>query len=194
MAPSESRQFKRKDAIGLATKGTLIFGGAGLFMSAIQNTLTKQNVGAWGVITKTGGTVGIAAAMGGSYMFFRNAAANLRETDDYLNSALGGLVAGSIMGTKFRTMPAVIGYGAGLALILGAFDYTGGSLTGLFKDMNMDEVTRKEMLRAGRRRPVDETVEVLGEGRGIYPAGYEDRRRARLTEKYGIDFTNVEKR
>lgn len=60
MAPSESRQFKRKDAIGLATKGTLIFGGAGLFMSAIQNTLTKQNVGAWGVITKTGGTVGIA--------------------------------------------------------------------------------------------------------------------------------------
>lgn len=65
-----------------------------------------------------------------------------------------------------RTMPAVIGYGAGLALILGAFDYTGGSLTGLFKDMNMDEVTRKEMLRAGRRRPIDETVEELGEGRG----------------------------
>lgn len=29
---------------------------------------------------------------------------------------------------------------------------------------------------------------------GIYPAGYEDRRRAKLTKKYGIDFTNVERR
>lgn len=58
MAPREEEPpFKRRDAIGLATKGTLIVGGAGLFVSAVQNTLTKQNVGALGVITKTGGTV-----------------------------------------------------------------------------------------------------------------------------------------
>lgn len=126
MAPPESRPFVRRDAVGLATKGTLILGGAGLFMSAIQNTLTKQNVGMFGVITRTGGTVGIfgkwvgpfclggkaygkvmIAAMGGSYMFFSNAAANLREKDDHYNAMVGGLVAGAIMGTKCMPFPSL---------------------------------------------------------------------------------------
>lgn len=38
--------------------------------------------------------------MGGSYMFFRNAAANLREKDDSLNTMIGGFIAGGIMGTR----------------------------------------------------------------------------------------------
>lgn len=58
MAPHhEPGQFKPRDTIGLATKGTLILGGTGLFVSAVQNTLTKQNVGPFGVITRTGGTI-----------------------------------------------------------------------------------------------------------------------------------------
>lgn len=65
-----------------------------------------------------------------------------------------------------RTMPAVIGYGAGLALVLGVFDYTGGSLTGWVKDFNKDEVTRKEMFRATHRRPLEDTISDIGEGRG----------------------------
>ncbi|KAL0635929.1 hypothetical protein Q9L58_005067 [Maublancomyces gigas] len=195
MAPHhEPGQFKPRDTIGLATKGTLILGGTGLFVSAVQNTLTKQNVGPFGVITRTGGTIATFAAMGGSYMFFRNAAANLREKDDSLNTMIGGFIAGGIMGTRFRTMPAVLGYGAGLAALLGVFDYTGGSLTGWTKDHSVDEVARKELLRSTHRRDVEDTLGDLGEGRGIRPDGYEDRRRARLTERYGVDFTNVERR
>jgi hypothetical protein len=34
----------------------------------------------------------------------------------------------------------------------------------------------------------------LIESPGIYGPGYEERRRERLAEKYGIDFTNVERR
>jgi hypothetical protein len=67
-----------------------------------------------------------------------------------------------------RTIPAVVGYGAGLAVVLGVFDYTGGSLTGLYKDVTMDEITRKELLRANRRRPIEETIANLGEGRGRF--------------------------
>lgn len=38
--------------------------------------------------------------MGGTYQFTKNATANLREKDDYVNSALGGFLAGAIMGTR----------------------------------------------------------------------------------------------
>ena len=51
--------FERRDAIGLGVKGTLILGGLGTMLSAVQNSLNKQNVGAFGVITRTGATIGI---------------------------------------------------------------------------------------------------------------------------------------
>lgn len=66
-----------------------------------------------------------------------------------------------------RTMPAVLGYGAGLAVLLGTFDYTGGRLTGYERDPNVDEYDRKEQLRKNRRRPIQETIQELGEGRGM---------------------------
>ena len=59
-----------------------------------------------------------------------------------------------------------MGYGAGLAVVMGAFDYTGGTLTGYEKDPSVDEYARKEALRKNRRRPIQETIEELGEGRG----------------------------
>ena len=40
-------------------------------------------------------------------------------------------------------MPAVLGYGAALATILGAFNYTGGRLTGPYERGYVDEVERK---------------------------------------------------
>ena len=56
--------------------------------------------------------------------------------------------------------------GAGLAVILAAFNYTGGRLSGYAKDPDVDEVGRKEYLRRNRRRPLEDTVAELGEGRG----------------------------
>ncbi|SLM40180.1 nadh-ubiquinone oxidoreductase 213 kda subunit [Lasallia pustulata] len=165
----------------------MITGGAGTFVSAVQNTLTKQNVSGWGVFTRTGGTIAVFAAMGGTYEFAKLASANLREKDDSWNTAIGGFLAGSIMGIRFRTIPAVLGYGAGLAVLLGTYDYTGGVLTGYDKDPNVDEYWRKEQLRKNRRRPIQETLEELGEGRGIYGPGYAERRRERIKQNYGID-------
>jgi len=112
-----------------------------------------------------------------------------------------------LIGSIVRNLPAVLGYGAGLAVLLGTFDYTGGVLTGYDKDPSVDEYERKEHLRKNRRRPIQETIEELGEGRGmlqtvrlveavawthsfilgIYGPGYEERRRERIRQKYGID-------
>ena len=65
-----------------------------------------------------------------------------------------------------RTFPAVLGLGAGLAVVEAAFDYTGGSLWGWKQDIYRDEYEHKETLRTTRRRPLQETLDQLGEGRG----------------------------
>ena len=69
-------------------------------------------------------------------------------------------------GEVVRSLPAVLGYGAGLAVVLSAFDYTGGVLSGYAKDPEVDEYERKQELRKNRRKPIQETIEQLGEGRG----------------------------
>lgn len=61
-----------------------------------------------------------------------------------------------------------MGYGSALAVILGAFTYTGGRLKGYTRDPTVDEVSRKEYLRKNRRRPIEQTVNELGEGRGRF--------------------------
>jgi hypothetical protein len=65
-----------------------------------------------------------------------------------------------------RTTPSFFGYGCGLAILAGAFDYCGGALSGYKADPTVDEIDRKEALRKNRRRPIEETVAELGEGRG----------------------------
>jgi hypothetical protein len=62
-----------------------------------------------------------------------------------------------------------LGYGAATAIALTAFSYTGGKLGGLVRDKDVDEVSRKEEIRKNRRRPLEETINELGEGRGTNP-------------------------
>ena len=121
------------------------------------------------------------AASGGVYCFVKDAAANLRQVDDHYNSAIGGGLAGAVVGlarkcppglprgsrrlTLFaeKSMPRVFGFGAGMAVLLSAANYTGG-LKGN-KDKEADEFSRKEAMRMNRRRPIEETLAEVGEGR-----------------------------
>ncbi|BDD55580.1 hypothetical protein MPDQ_002105 [Monascus purpureus] len=184
----EETHYHPQDAIGRALKTTLLTGGVGLFASSVQNTLTRRNVGPWGVFVRTGGTIGIFAAMGGTYEFVKTASANLREKEDHWNVALGGFFSGAILGLRARTFPALLGYGATLATLTGFFEYTGGTLFGYKKNnVNVDEFERREQLRKSYRRPAEETIAELGEGRGIYAPGYAERRRDRIKEAYGIE-------
>ncbi|KAF7845905.1 hypothetical protein BT93_L0118 [Corymbia citriodora subsp. variegata] len=179
--------YHPKDALGAAIKGGLITTGAGALVSAIQNTLTKQNVGAMSIFTRTGSTIAVFGAMGGVFEFTKIASANLRQKDDSYNHGIGGFFAGTMLGLRFRTAPAVMGYGTALAVIMTAFNYTGGRLVGYSKDPSVDEVARKEYLRKNRRRPLEDTVRELGEGRGIYAPGYTETRAERIKDAYGYD-------
>ena len=66
-----------------------------------------------------------------------------------------------------RSFPAVLGFGALLAIIQGTFDYTGGKMTGFARDAEVDEYERTEQVRRNKRRPIEETLQELGEGRGM---------------------------
>ena len=62
MASQNAQQehvYHAQDAVSAALKATTLTGGVGLFASAVQNTLTKQNIGPMGVFVKSGGTIGI---------------------------------------------------------------------------------------------------------------------------------------
>ena len=91
-----------------------------------------------------------------------------------------------------RTFPAVLGFGAGLAVVEGVFDYTGGKLSGYDKDPNVDEYDRKEQLRKNWRKPIQETLQELGEGRGRVPTSDVERQYLTKPQEYmdlgtGID-------
>ncbi|KAL9625048.1 MAG: hypothetical protein Q9160_000777 [Pyrenula sp. 1 TL-2023] len=187
MSSDEDRTYQPEDAIANSVQALAITGAAGLFVSAIQNSLARQNVSAWGVLTRTGGTAALFASMGGAYGFVKTASANLREKHDPYNNALGGFFAGALVGLRSRSMPAVLGRGAALATIVGVFEYTGGQVMPTGKDPEVDEFDRKEALKKRYRRPVEETINEIGEGRGIYGPGYEERRRQRIKDAYGID-------
>ncbi|RKF61988.1 NADH-ubiquinone oxidoreductase 21.3 kDa subunit [Erysiphe neolycopersici] len=187
MSSDEDGQYYPKDAVAAGLKGASISGAAGLLIAGAQNTLTKSNVGALGVISKFGGTISLFTAVGASFEFITAASANLRERNDYLNQTIGGFVSGSLIGLRAGTTAAILGYGTGAAILMGVFNFTGGRLTGFEKNPELDEFERKQQMRKNRRRPIEETIAELGEGRGIYAPGYEERRRLRLKEKYNID-------
>ena len=79
-----------------------------------------------------------------------------------------GCLKGCTDQSSVGSTPKVLGFGALTAVVLGAYDYTGGALTGYKKDPEMDEFERKEHLRKNRRRPIEQTISDLGEGRGIH--------------------------
>ncbi|KAH6847264.1 hypothetical protein B0I37DRAFT_354030 [Chaetomium sp. MPI-CAGE-AT-0009] len=191
MAPTGDDHYHPKDTIHLSIYQGMVFGGVGLLFAAARNSLAKTNVGPWTTFTKHGGLVATFAVTGTAFEFTRCASANLREKDDHWNHAIGGLVAGAALGLRTGRMPRIIGFGVMTAVATGAWEYTGGKLKGYLNRPEEDEYARKEMLRKTRRRPIEETLANIGEGRGIKPPGYEERRRERLKEKYGIEIHTV---
>lgn len=64
-------------------------------------------------------------------------------------------------------MPAVLGCGAGLALVLSVFEYTGGRFDGYFNRREEDAFEIRERMMKNRRKSLEETLAEVGEGRGM---------------------------
>ena len=69
-APEQAQtedDYHPKDALGAAVKATAVTGAAGLFISTVQNTLYRHNVGAFGAFSRFGGTTAVYGALAGGY-------------------------------------------------------------------------------------------------------------------------------
>jgi len=56
MSGPDRPTYEPKDALEITSEHALIVGGFGAVISAIQNTLARQNLGALGFVTRFGGT------------------------------------------------------------------------------------------------------------------------------------------
>ncbi|KAJ1026798.1 hypothetical protein NDA16_002095 [Ustilago loliicola] len=106
--------------------------GAGLLVSAIQNSVQTHNKGALGVFTRTGSTIALFTAMGGIFSYTDSTVANFRQKDDAINGAVGGCAAGMVLGAAARSVPMMFGGCASLAALIGTFDAAGKSLQGTY--------------------------------------------------------------
>ena len=112
--------FHPTPALQLAGKGALGGGSVGLLVSTVRNALEQHNKGAMGVITRTGGTIGLfsgfiyiyirifrfnlinkcVAAVGATFAFTESAVSNVRNDNDAISSAAGGCASGSLIGVR----------------------------------------------------------------------------------------------
>ncbi|KAH9880122.1 hypothetical protein J1614_002148, partial [Plenodomus biglobosus] len=190
--------FHPRDALSNTASTALQTTAVGAIVAGVQNTLRKQNVGAMGILTRSGGLIALYGAdladfcgsVGAAYQFTLDVTSNLRQKDDCYSEAIAGFAGGACLGVARRSLPFMLGAGAATSVVMTAFRYTNGLRgVGDIRDQVDDdgEVERREELKKIRRRPLSETIEQLGEGRGIYAPGYEERRRQRLLVKYGVD-------
>ncbi|KAM3556663.1 hypothetical protein MY1884_004942 [Beauveria asiatica] len=181
--------YQPHDVLDETAKTAVVGLGAGFFLAAVQNALSKRNVGAFGVFSRGAPVIGLVAASPAAYTFVSRTTMNLREKDDAFAAALGGFAAGAVLGLPSKRMPVVFALGGFVASVQGLFKLAGGRLDS-FKAED-DEFARKETIRRTTRVPVEQTISEVGEGRGIKPPGYEDRRRERIQEKYGFEIKPV---
>ncbi|KAF2737904.1 NADH-ubiquinone oxidoreductase 213 kDa subunit [Polyplosphaeria fusca] len=190
--PDDHATYHPVDTLASTASTTMQTALCGAMIAGVQNTLRKQNVGAMGIFTKSGGVIALYAGVGAVYQFSRDSAANLRGKDDAYNEAIGGFLGGIGVGLARRSIPFMLGMGVVTATTMSAWRYTSGMRgPNPTKAFDGDEVERKETLKMQRRQPYQETIDQLGEGRGIYGPGYAERRRERLLQKYGVDVSQA---
>ncbi|QUC17157.1 uncharacterized protein UV8b_01398 [Ustilaginoidea virens] len=188
--PAEAdRPYAPHDVLDETAKTAAVGLGSGLFLAAIRNAMSRRNVGAFAVFTRGAPVIGICAAAPAAYAFFSRTTMNLREKEDAWAAAFGGFMCGGVLGLPSRKMPVVLGLGGAVGLVQGALYFLGGRIDSFKKES--DEFERKEILRRMTRLPVEQTVAEIGEGRGIHPPGYEERRRERIKQTYGFEVNPV---
>ncbi|KAL7004846.1 hypothetical protein EMMF5_005579 [Cystobasidiomycetes sp. EMM_F5] len=147
--------FTARTPVGSAFTSGLQGAGVGLLVSSVQNSVQKVSAhgmvsalllaqtdsrslfvgkqhkqGALGVLTRTGGTIGLFGGMAAIFTYVDATMANVRNTDDALNGAVGGCAAGFLMGVRKGSLPAAFGGCALLGGLIGSFDMAGGQILG----------------------------------------------------------------
>ncbi|KAL6852765.1 hypothetical protein ACO1O0_007313 [Amphichorda felina] len=186
---AHNKPYVPHDVLDETTKAGVTGLLIGSFAGGVRNAMARQNLGFSGFFIRQAPLIGLVTASSTTYCFIRGITLNLLEREDAWGGAIGGFAAGSVLGLGFKRFPAMLACGATFGALQGAFELFGGRVDS-FKQED-DEFERKEIVRRTTRIPVEQTIAEIGEGRGIRPPGYEDRRRERIKEKYGFDIHPV---
>ncbi|GAK65856.1 NADH-ubiquinone oxidoreductase 213 kda subunit [Moesziomyces antarcticus] len=136
--------YSERSAIADGMTSGAASAGAGLLVSAIQNSVQTHNKGALGVFTRTGSTIALFTAMGGIFSYTDATVANFRQKDDAINGAIGGCAAGVVLGAAARSVPMMFGGCASLAALIGTFDAAGKSLSGVYARPSPNDFTHSD--------------------------------------------------
>ncbi|KAF8922616.1 hypothetical protein CPB85DRAFT_1427905 [Mucidula mucida] len=98
-------EFERKDPLSKGTQLAVQGAAVGIMVSALRNALGSHTQGAAGVLTRTGGTIGLFAAVGFTFAYAEAFVANQRETDDAWNGATGACAAAFLGGLRAKSLP-----------------------------------------------------------------------------------------
>jgi hypothetical protein len=55
----DPQTYTPQDALGRSARSAMLTGAAGLFIASVQNTVAKEQIGAFGVFTRFGRTIGL---------------------------------------------------------------------------------------------------------------------------------------
>ena len=55
--------YQPQDALGRSARSAAMTGAAGLFIASVQNTVAKEQLGAFGVFTRFGRTIGLLSKL-----------------------------------------------------------------------------------------------------------------------------------
>ncbi|KAH9950407.1 hypothetical protein B0H21DRAFT_819212 [Amylocystis lapponica] len=148
---TEPGSYDPKPTLQYASAIGLQAAGVGAFVSAIQNALGSHSSGAAGFLTRSGGTIGIFAAMGVTFALTESVVTNTREKNDALNGAAGACAAGFLAGVRARSLPMAVASCAVMGAAMGTFDYGGPSLRGT---VETQEERRKRFFKQPPLSPV----------------------------------------
>ncbi|KAF9918306.1 hypothetical protein BX616_009498 [Lobosporangium transversale] len=135
MSALEEVVYHPKAPIQEGLQAGAIGAGVGLLVSAAQNSVGSHSYGATGVFARTGGTIGIFAAMAGVFAATDSAVANARQTKDAWNSVAAGCASGLVAGGFQRNAQTMVFGCLGMGTMMGIFDLSGNSLKGKYAEI-----------------------------------------------------------
>ncbi|KAK9766383.1 hypothetical protein K7432_004573 [Basidiobolus ranarum] len=129
-----------KDCTAKAVESALLGGTIGLLASAIQNSFQNHSAGAAGVFTRTGRVIPYLAVVGGVFSATECLSESIREKKDYVNSGIAGCTVGILAGLQARSFPVMVGATVGLGAFMAVYEYTGGSLKGIYAGKSEQDI------------------------------------------------------
>ncbi|KAG9284759.1 hypothetical protein G9A89_001129 [Geosiphon pyriformis] len=127
--------YSPKDTFNLTLQGALVGLGFGSIVAIVRNKAALDKVNS---LARTRQSIAHVASITTVFTATTCVTANIRETDDWINKAFGGFVAGLIPGLRAQSFPLLIGGSVFLGICMGTYDYTGG-VFGLLRGKTEEE-------------------------------------------------------